>query len=76
MMGISGKDKSALGLKQLRTNCLYQLPIEKKRRLVRVMRNIIMKEETCLLPQDGKSLVSAALEEIGNGLKQSHILLN
>lgn len=53
----SGCDKESVGRKQLKVLKVHQMPISKKKILIRVVRNIILKIAYSFLPNDYRKLV-------------------
>lgn len=69
-MRTSGKEKSKLGLKQIRMKKLHDIDDRMKHVLVRILRNILVKVTESFLPNDTKALLSEAVE--ADGVERHH----
>lgn len=63
-MCTSGKDKSTLQLKNIRMKQVKDIDYVKRKKLVRIVKNMLLKVSESFLPNDAKGLLAAAMREI------------
>lgn len=64
-VGVSGKDKTKMGVKMLKSKLLDDVPEDSKNVLLRVASNIVYKVMDTFLRSDGRGLLKAVMERTG-----------